>query len=163
MLQHTFWPTMWCCHNTGPARASGIWPSTFWWLLTGGAVAIELLTGTLPAHAGHGAGRSRHCGPSGRQYRSANRGRCPGRRWCSAGWYFKQSRNSAEPRAEANPNVNLDIRGSHPDTSWNPDGTADVQYRGAHWTAIHRAGVSPSAGMHRVAEMVGNRLLVDKA
>jgi membrane protein implicated in regulation of membrane protease activity len=46
---------------------------------------------------------------------------------------------------------------------WNPDGTADVQYRGARWTAIHRAGATPSAGAHRVAEMVGNRLLVDKA
>jgi hypothetical protein len=38
-----------------------------------------------------------------------------------------------------------------------------VHYRGARWTAIHRAGVVPSAGAHRVAELVGNRLLVDKA
>ena len=41
------------------------------------------------------------------------------------------------------------------------DGTATVQYRGAAWTAIHRPGVNPSTGRHRVAVLVGNRLLVD--
>jgi len=36
-----------------------------------------------------------------------------------------------------------------------------VRYRGASWTAIHRPGITPSTGMHRVAELVGSRLLVD--
>jgi membrane protein implicated in regulation of membrane protease activity len=80
-----------------------------------------------------------------------------------AAWHMKQSRRPSELRAEINPNVNLDIGETVTVTLWNADGTADVQYRGARWTAIHRAGVSPSAGAHRVAEMVGNRLLVDKA
>jgi hypothetical protein len=46
--------------------------------------------------------------------------------------------------------------------AWNADGTADVHYRGARWTAIHRAGVTPSAGSHRVSEVIGNRLLLDR-
>jgi membrane protein implicated in regulation of membrane protease activity len=79
-----------------------------------------------------------------------------------AAWHLKQSRRPSELRAEINPNVNLDIGEAVTVTQWNPDGTADVHYRGARWTAIHRAGVSPTAGAHRVAEMVGNRLLVDK-
>ena len=45
--------------------------------------------------------------------------------------------------------------------SWNADGTSSVKYRGANWVAIHRQGVQPSTGPHRVAELVGNRLLVD--
>ena len=39
--------------------------------------------------------------------------------------------------------------------------TAIVKYRGASWTAIHRPGITPATGPHRVAELVGNRLLVD--
>ena len=80
-----------------------------------------------------------------------------------AAWHAKQLRRPSELRAEINPNVNLDIGETIMIAQWNPDGTADVQYRGARWTAIHRAGATPSAGAHRVAEMVGNRLLVDKA
>jgi hypothetical protein len=72
-------------------------------------------------------------------------------------------RRPSEPLAQANSNVSLDIGEMVHIPSWKGDGTADVQYRGANWTAIHRPGISPSAGMHRVSEMVGNRLLVDKA
>ena len=43
------------------------------------------------------------------------------------------------------------------------DGTAQIRYRGAPWTAIHRPGAEPRPGPHRVAELVGSRLLVDPA
>ena len=46
--------------------------------------------------------------------------------------------------------------------AWAADGSAQVHYRGANWTAVHRPGVLPSAGEHRVAEVIGARLLVDK-
>ena len=78
-------------------------------------------------------------------------------------WHIKQGRSRSEPPAQSNPNVNLDIGEIVHISAWNPDGTASVQYRGAHWTAVHRAGINPSPGSHRVAEMVGSRLLVDKA
>jgi hypothetical protein len=57
--------------------------------------------------------------------------------------------------------VNLDVGETVMIDSWTTDGTAIVKYRGAQWTAIHRPGVTPSTGMHRVAELVGSRLLVD--
>jgi hypothetical protein len=71
-------------------------------------------------------------------------------------------RGHKEAPAQSNANVNLDIGETVHIEAWNADGTADVHYRGARWTAIHRAGVLPSPGPHRVAELVGNRLLVDK-
>jgi len=59
-------------------------------------------------------------------------------------------------------NVNLDIGESVLVEGWNPDGTAQVHYRGARWTAIHRHGTVPASGMHRVVELVGNRLVLEK-
>lgn len=77
-------------------------------------------------------------------------------------WRLRQKQSHQEPQAQSNANVNLDIGEILHISAWNADGTADVQYRGAHWTAIHRNGVTPGPGPHRVAELVGNRLLVDK-
>jgi len=37
-----------------------------------------------------------------------------------------------------------------------------VKYRGAQWTAVLRPGESPQTGAHRVTELVGNRLIVEK-
>jgi hypothetical protein len=74
---------------------------------------------------------------------------------------MRQSKRPAL-QAQANADVNLDIGETIHIDSWKPDGTADVQYRGARWTVIHRPGVTPGPGAHRVAELVGNRLLVDK-
>jgi membrane protein implicated in regulation of membrane protease activity len=138
--------------------------STAWWLLTGLTVAAELITGTfyllMLAIGMAVAAFSAHVGMSlNAQFVIAalvGGG-------AVAGWHLKKSRRPTELRAEINPNVNLDIGETVFVTHWNSDGTADVQYRGARWTAIHRAGVSPMAGAHRVAELVGNRLLVDKA
>jgi membrane protein implicated in regulation of membrane protease activity len=139
--------------------------STLWWLACGGAVAVELLTGTfyllmlaiglaaaaLAAHLGYG------------QITQVVVAALVGG-GAVVGWHQRQmGRRQQEPPAAANANVNLDIGETLLIEAWNLDGTADVHYRGARWTAIHRSGVTPSVGMHRVAELVGNRLLVDKA
>ncbi|RFO98594.1 hypothetical protein DIC66_01530 [Rhodoferax lacus] len=139
--------------------------STLWWLATGGAVAVELLTGTfyllmlaigfavaaVAAHLGYGM--------TTQIVTAAVVGG-----GAVVGWHLRQTgRRQQEAPAQANANVNLDIGETIQIELWNPDGTADVHYRGARWTAIHRPGVSPSTGPHRVAELVGNRLLVDKA
>ena len=136
---------------------------TLWWLLTGAAIAVELLTGTfyllmvalglaaaaIAAHLGLGVT------PQILTAAVVGGGSV-------AGWYLKRGHNRGELPANANPNVNLDIGETLQISGWNADGTAAVQYRGAQWTAIHRPGVTPSPGAHRVAELVGNRLLVDK-
>ena len=138
--------------------------STLWWLLAGGTVAVELLTGTfyllMLAIGLACAALAAHLG-AGLVVQIVVAAAVGG--GAVVAWHLKQTRSTAEPPAQANPNVNLDIGEVVLIAAWKPDGTADVHHRGARWTAIHRAGVSPTAGAHRVAEMVGNRLLVDKA
>lgn len=76
--------------------------------------------------------------------------------------YLVRRRLPSRQPASSNRDVNLDVGESVMVEQWNSDGTAQVRYRGAQWTVISRPGNLPSAGMHRVAEVVGNRLLVDK-
>jgi membrane protein implicated in regulation of membrane protease activity len=77
-------------------------------------------------------------------------------------WYSVQRKRPPAPPTEANRDVNLDIGESVHVDAWNADGTATVRYRGAQWTVIQRAGHTPSTGEHRVVEVVGSRLVVDK-
>jgi membrane protein implicated in regulation of membrane protease activity len=138
--------------------------STIWWLVAGGAIAAELLTGTfylLMLSLGFAAAAvAAHLGLE-LTWQIATAAVVGGA--AVVVWHLRQARRHQEPLAQANANVSLDIGETIQVAQWNPDGTADVHYRGARWTAIHRAGVVPSAGAHRVAELVGNRLLVDKA
>jgi len=46
--------------------------------------------------------------------------------------------------------------------TWLADGTAQVRYRGANWTVTHLPGIAPATGLHRVREIVGSRLVVEK-
>jgi membrane protein implicated in regulation of membrane protease activity len=137
--------------------------STIWWLITGGAVAVELLTGTfylLMLAIGLGsAAVAAHLG-LGLTSQLVVAALVGG--GAVVAWHLRQMKNPTEPPAQANANVNLDIGETVQIDHWNPDGSADVNYRGARWTAVHRAGVTPDTGPHRVAELVGNRLLVDK-
>jgi membrane protein implicated in regulation of membrane protease activity len=139
--------------------------STLWWLATGGLVAVELLTGTfylLMLAIGFAfAALAAHLG--GSQTQQILVAALVGGSAVVA-WHLRRlRRHHQEPTAQANANVNLDIGEIVQIESWNTDGTADVHYRGARWTAIHRTGVTPGVGAHRVAELVGNRLLVDKS
>jgi membrane protein implicated in regulation of membrane protease activity len=137
---------------------------TLWWLLTGAAVAVELLTGTFYllmlaiGMASAAIGAHLGIGTTGQLVVAALVGG-----GAVVAWHFKKDADHSEKPAQANPNVNLDIGGLIQIDAWNPDGTANVQYRGANWTAIHRTGITPSIGQHRVAELIGNRLLVDKS
>jgi membrane protein implicated in regulation of membrane protease activity len=138
--------------------------STLWWLATGGAIAVELVTGTfyllMLAIGLAAAAVSAHLG-FGLITQMVVAAVVGG--GAVIGWHLRQmERRQQEPPAQANANVNLDVGEMVQIDLWNPDGTADVHYRGARWTAIHRPGVLPSTGPHRVAELVGSRLLVDK-
>ena len=136
--------------------------STLWWLMAGVAVAAELLTGTfyllmlaiglaagaLAAHAG--------LGTTAQILVSAAVGAST-----VLGAYALRRGRPGDPPARADRSVNLDVGETIHIDAWQPDGTAAVKYRGANWTAIHRPGTTPRTGPHRVAELVGNRLLVD--
>jgi membrane protein implicated in regulation of membrane protease activity len=136
--------------------------STIWWLAAGAVVVTELLTGTfyllMVAVGLVAAALAAHLGlPIALQIVSAaivGGG-------AVVAWYLVKKRRPGDPSARADRSVNLDVGETIMIESWNPDGTTSVKYRGATWTAIHRAGVTPSTGMHRVSELVGNRLLVD--
>lgn len=137
---------------------------TLWWLLAGAVVAVELLTGTfyllMIAFGLVAAATVAHLG-AGVEVQTLAAAVLGG--GAVVAWHLKRDRSRTELPAQANANVNMDIGETVQVSAWNSDGTADVKYRGANWTVIHRAGTSPATGAHRVAEVVGNRLLVDKA
>ena len=136
--------------------------STIWWLAAGAVVVAELVTGTfylLMVAIGLVAGAI-----------AAHLGLAPALQMVAAAalgggavlaLYFQKKKRPGDPSARADRSVNMDVGETILIESWNPDGTTTVKYRGAQWTAIHRPGVTPSTGMHRVAELMGNRLLVD--
>jgi membrane protein implicated in regulation of membrane protease activity len=136
--------------------------STIWWLLAGITVAVELMTGTfyllMLAIGLAAAALAAHLGlPTAAQIVMAalvGGG-------AVVAWYFIKKKRPGDPSARADRSVNLDVGETVQVDGWNADGTATVKYRGASWTAIHRPGITPSTGLHRVAELVGNRLLVD--
>lgn len=138
-------------------------PSTIWWLLAGAAVAVELLTGTfylLMLAAGMAAAAvAAHLGMGMVSQLLVAAGIGGG---AVVVWHQLRKKRASAPSARAMRSVNLDVGETVQIDSWSADGSATVKYRGANWTAIHRPGVSPTAGAHRVSELVGNRLLVDK-
>ena len=137
--------------------------STFWWVVAGVTVAAELMTGTfyllMLALGLVGAALASVAGAS-----------VPTQIAIAALvgggavviWRWIQLRGQHPPPAQANPDVNMDVGQIVRIDHWQPDGSANVHYRGAQWTAIHREGVPPTVGEHRVAEVIGSRLLVDK-
>ncbi|RZJ57064.1 MAG: NfeD family protein [Acidovorax sp.] len=136
--------------------------STIWWLAAGALVVAELLTGTfyllMVAVGLAAAALGAHLGLSfALQIVAAA---VVGGGAVVASYHLKK-RRPGDPSARADRSVNMDVGETVLIDSWNIDGTTTVKYRGAQWTAIHRPGITPSTGMHRVAELVGNRLLVD--
>ncbi|MBU1359162.1 MAG: NfeD family protein [Gammaproteobacteria bacterium] len=137
--------------------------STLWWLITGAAVVLELLSGTvylLLLSAGFAAAAiSAHLG-AGLTVQLVIAA------LVGAGavliWKMVLRKRPADPASSANPDVNLDIGERVYVEEWNPDGTATVRYRGAQWTVVPRPGTTPAIGDHQVAEVIGSRLVVDK-
>lgn len=66
---------------------------------------------------------------------------------------------TAQPRAEANPDVNLDIGQSVSVAAWQ-DGAARVMYRGALWDVELAPGEAAAPGVFKIREVRGSRLIV---
>ena len=137
--------------------------STIWWVLAGLTVAAELLIGSfylLMLSLGMAAGAIAAQGGSPLTAQLLVAAIVGGaavllwRRWKQGG--------GAEPEAQSNPNVNLDIGALVTVDAWASDGSAQVNYRGANWTALHRPGLAPEPGEHRVVEVQGSRLILEK-
>lgn len=137
--------------------------ATVWWLLAGSLVALELFTGTfyllmlslgmvaaaLAAHTGAGLTVQLVC--------AALLGTA-----AVVAWYWIKQRGPSDPSVRSLRSVNLDVGEIIQVDDWAADGTASVRYRGAQWTVIQRPGNAAIPGTYRIAELVGNRLLVEK-
>ncbi|MYN04015.1 NfeD family protein [Pseudoduganella sp. DS3] len=66
---------------------------------------------------------------------------------------------TAQPRTEANPDVNLDIGQSVSVAAWQ-DGAARVMYRGALWDVELAPGEAAAPGVFKIREVRGSRLIV---
>jgi membrane protein implicated in regulation of membrane protease activity len=138
--------------------------STFWWVLAGVAVAAELMTGTFyllmlalgPVGAAVAAAAGASLTTQIAMAAALGVGAVLVWRW------LQMRRNHLNAPAQSNPDVNMDVGQIIQIAAWNADGSAQVRYRGAQWTAVRRAGIQPSAGEHRVVEVIGARLLVEK-
>ncbi|RST54040.1 NfeD family protein [Variovorax sp. DXTD-1] len=137
--------------------------STIWWLVAGGAIVLELLSGTvyllLLATGFAAAAVAAHMGANTVMQLIVAAVVGVG---AVLVWYAVQRRRPAAPPTQENRDINLDIGETIQIEAWNPDGTASVRYRGAQWTVVQRAGRSPSTGEHRVVEVIGSRLVVEK-
>ena len=142
--------------------------STLWWIATGIAVAAELLSGTLyllmVAIGLAGAAIAAHLGLGvpvqmlvAAVLGSATVVLC----------YLRQRRREKSQggrrSAQADPDLHLDIGEQLQIPAWGADGTAQVRYRGAQWTAVLRPGSQPAGtgSTYRVAAFDGSRLLVE--
>lgn len=138
--------------------------TTWWWLAAGIAVAVELGTGTfylLMVAVGLAAGAiAGHAGasPAGQLVAAALVGG-----GAVAGLHLQRRGRQRPAVAHANPDVNPDIGETIHVQRWEEDGTASVHYRGARWTALPAPGVPREAGTYRIREVIGNRLVIEKA
>jgi membrane protein implicated in regulation of membrane protease activity len=138
--------------------------STWWWLLAGALVAMELLSGTfyllMLAMGAAVAAIAAHLGvPLVVQMVVASAAGLVS----VAVWHQFKKRRPGDPSARAQRSVNLDVGEIIQVDVWLPDGSAQVKYRGAQWRVVQRPGNALVPGAYRVAELVGSSLLVDKA
>ena len=80
-------------------------------------------------------------------------------------WRGIKQKQPAPLEASVNADVNLDIGGTVQVDTWAAEGTSTVNYRGAKWSVSHRnpqATATHSAGAHRIVEVIGSRLIVEK-
>lgn len=137
--------------------------STLWWLLAGGMIALELLSGTfylLMLSLGvAGAAIAAHLGASVPVQLVV--AALLGGGFVVAWRSYKKHQPPALP-AGANRDVNLDIGETLQIEAWNEDGTSTAKYRGATWNVSLRPGAASGAGLYRIVEVIGSRLVVEK-
>ncbi|MDP3702224.1 MAG: NfeD family protein [Hylemonella sp.] len=137
--------------------------STLWWLAAGILVAVELTTGTfylLMLAGGLAAGAvAAHAGLATTSQLVVAAGVGGG---AALAWHFWRPRAAASHDAGSNPDVNLDIGETVQVESWLPDGSTPIKYRGAQWQALPREGSPRATGAHRIVEVRGSQLILEK-
>ena len=137
---------------------------TLWWIAAGVLVAAELATGTfylLMVALGCVAGAAAAylgLGSSAQLVAAAVLGG-----GATYAWHLKRSREPRAAPAESNHDVNLDIGQTVQVQSWNADGSARVQYRGAPWSVRLAQAGAATPGPHVIVAVRGSELHVAPA
>jgi len=135
--------------------------STFWWVLAGVAVAVELATGTfylLMFALGCVAGAiAAHLGlaTTAQVVIAAIVGG-----GATALWHWRRASQPRSAPAASNRDVNLDIGERIQVKNWQDDRTTRVSYRGSMWTARLAPGAHAVAGEFRVVAVENNWLVL---
>jgi membrane protein implicated in regulation of membrane protease activity len=137
--------------------------ATLWWMATGVAITLELLSGTfylLMLSIGLvSAALTAHTGGS-LTLQLAVAALVGGGAVVTG--YLVRKKTTADSNAGNNKDVNLDIGEILQVDNWNPDGSTSVRYRGAQWSAVRAKGTLPSTGAHRIVEIRGSQLVLEK-
>ncbi len=138
--------------------------STIWWLLAGGAVALELATGTfyllMLAVGLAAAALAAHLGLDLTAQILVAAAVGGG---AVVLWHWKHSKDPRPAEAQSNTDVQMDIGETVHVAQWNADATASVKYRGSQWAVVLAdTDGAPEPGLFRVKELNGNRLVVQK-
>jgi membrane protein implicated in regulation of membrane protease activity len=138
--------------------------STLWWLLAGIAVAAELMTGTfylLMVALGLAAAALTAYGGVATGVQIVVAAIVGG--GATAVWHWKRAQHPKSAPFQENRDVNLDIGERVHVTAWDADGTSRINYRGSTWQARIQPGAVASPGVHRVAAVEGNWLVLAPA
>lgn len=135
--------------------------ATFWWLMAGAAVALELVSGTfyllmlalglaagaVAAHAGAGLALQLVC--------AALVGGGAVLAWS------RVARQRHKADSSANPDLNLDIGQWVQVEQWRADGSAQIRHRGADWSAeLEHPLAHPEPGRFCIVAVRGSRLIL---
>jgi membrane protein implicated in regulation of membrane protease activity len=137
--------------------------STVWWLVTGGLIALELITGTfylLMLSVGAAASALAAHADLSLTWQIVV-GAIVGGLSVTL-WHLKKARTHQTIESSRNQDVHLDLGQVVQVLVWDEQGLAQVKHRGAQWTAQLAPGQVPGAGAYRITEMAGNRLIVEK-
>jgi membrane protein implicated in regulation of membrane protease activity len=135
--------------------------ATFWWVLAGVLVAVELMTGSfyllMLALGAAAAALAAHLGAS------------QPAQWTAAAlvgggatvlWHFKRKRTNDVGDRLASRDVSLDVGEIVTVQAWQSDGSSEVQFRGSTWQARFEGPGTPTPGLHTIVALQGNRLML---
>ena len=132
---------------------------TLWLLLAGGLVIAELMTGTfylLMLSLGATAAALTAYADASLIWQIVTAGIVGG--GAAVVWHLKKPlSNDAQDS-----NIHLDIGETVTVDVWDAQGQTQVKHRGAQWAAVCSQGATPEPGLHRISEMQGNRLVLEK-
>lgn len=136
--------------------------ATVWWLMVGGLIGLELMTGTfyllMLAIGAAAAAMAAHAGMdvTGQVTTAALIGGLAVIFWS----VYRRRQTSLAPSKDRD--VHFDIGETVLVQAWNANGSTQVKHRGALWGAVISEGHPLEPGLHRIEAIIGNRLILKK-